>query len=71
MADLENIQKLIKLVQINNNIIDYYLSLNKKISILEEELKEKLKIQSDNIELVNKISNESINNFYIIAKNTT
>ena len=71
MSELENIQKLIKLIQINNHIIDYYSGLNKKISDLEDEIKEQLQIQNDNIEFINKISNESINNFFIIAKNTT
>jgi hypothetical protein len=71
MSDLENIQKLTRIIQTNNNIIDYYISLNKKINILEEELKEKLKIQYESIELLNKVSNESMNNFYLIAKNTT
>ncbi len=71
MTELENVQKLIKLIQINNHIIDYYISLNKKINNLEDELKDQLKIQYDNIDLINRISNESINNFFLIAKNTT
>ncbi len=71
MSDLESIQKLTKIIQGNNSIIDYYISLNKKINILEDELKEKLKIQYESIELLNKVSNESMNNFYLIAKNTT
>ncbi len=71
MADLESIQKLTKIIRTNNNIIDYYISLNKKINILEDELKEKLKIQYEHIELLNKVANESMNNFYLIAKNTT
>ncbi len=71
MTDLESIQKLTKIIRTNNNIIDYYISLNKKINILEDELKEKLKIQYEHIELLNKVANESMNNFYLIAKNTT
>lgn len=71
MSDLESIQKLTKIIQGNNSIIDYYISLNKKINILEDELKEKLKIQYESIELLNKVSNEAMNNFYMIAKNTT